>query len=495
MISMDEKITIKTLYESGKSNRHIAKLLGKSRDTINKYVSILKTGGNKELTTIQKRERKSVVEPYKSVILAWLDKEPTLSALRIWEKLRDEENFNYKYDSVKRFVSKLKSTKQAYPLLSHFDPAKEAQVDFGYVGFVYDPNTRKRRKAYVFCMRLSYSRYDFYKVVFDQKVSTFLILHEEAFKYFDGVPHTIKIDNLKAAVLEANFYNPTYQTEYLKFSVHYNFSPDPCKVYHAKGKALVENGIKFVKYNFFAGRSFKDIDDCNRKLQDWMKDKAQRIHGTIKRKPFEVFQLEEKKKLRQLPFEVYELYEWSENRLHPDCYLRVDKSFYSAPFNYIGEKLFVRKSRNFVEIYNSKLEKICTHPKSQKCGSQIKEDSHFPEWITLVTTNRYKYTLKQAEKYGDIVRNYCEQIFQLHSSSAYRMIQGIVSLGKRHGIKRLEDACLRASQYENYSYMCIKNILTKNLIPLENILDIEDFRHKEAVNTYKSDLSNYDKLI
>ncbi len=72
-------------------------------------------------------------------------------------------------------------------------------------------------------MRLSYSRLDFYKKVYDQKVETFILCHIHAFRYFGGVPKRIKIDNLKAAILEANFYEPVYQRLYKQFADYYVF--------------------------------------------------------------------------------------------------------------------------------------------------------------------------------------------------------------------------------------------------------------------------------
>lgn len=92
----------------------------------------------------------------------------------------------------------------------HSEPGEEAQVDFGYVGYTLD-NKGNRRKTWIFNMRLSYSRLDFYKKVYDQKVETFISCHIAAFHYFGGIPRSVKIDNLKAAILEANFYEPVYQ--------------------------------------------------------------------------------------------------------------------------------------------------------------------------------------------------------------------------------------------------------------------------------------------
>jgi transposase len=69
------------------------------------------------------------------------------------------------------------------------------------VGLTLD-NNAKKRKTWIFNMRLSYSRLDYYEKVYDQRVETFIQCHINAFAYFGGVPGTVRIDNLKAAILD-----------------------------------------------------------------------------------------------------------------------------------------------------------------------------------------------------------------------------------------------------------------------------------------------------
>lgn len=83
----------------------------------------------------------------------------------------------------------------------HTPAGHEAQVDFGYVGRTKD-DAGASRKTWVFNMRLSHSRFDYYEKVYDQKVETLINCHANAFEYFKGVPEVVKIDNLKAAILD-----------------------------------------------------------------------------------------------------------------------------------------------------------------------------------------------------------------------------------------------------------------------------------------------------
>lgn len=88
-------------------------------------------------------------------------------------------------------------------------PGEEVQVDFGYVGMMFDKGGKK--KAYVFNVRLSYRRYDYYEVVFDQKIETWIRCNVNAFNYFGRVPKMIKLDNLKSGVTKVSIYEPLYQ--------------------------------------------------------------------------------------------------------------------------------------------------------------------------------------------------------------------------------------------------------------------------------------------
>jgi hypothetical protein len=118
-------------------------------------------------------------------------------------------DFHGSYDAVKRLCrSKAKAAGPrpedvAIPVETL--PGEVAQVDFGCVGKLYDPDQHVLRKAYVFVMVLGSSRHMFAKVVFDQSATTWQQLHAEAFAFFGGIPETVVPDNLKAAVVRMAF--------------------------------------------------------------------------------------------------------------------------------------------------------------------------------------------------------------------------------------------------------------------------------------------------
>jgi len=175
--------------------------------------------------TPQYKPRGSLIDNYKEKILELLEQD--LSGVRIHEKII-EDGFIGSYPTVKRYVGKIKRKENIF-IRIHTQPGEEAQVDFGYFGMSKNDG-HKNKKTWIFNMRLSYSRLDYYEKVYDQKVETFIACHIHAFEFFGGVPRYVKIDNLKAAVLEASFYEPVYQQTYKDFAAYYSFSPIPCRV-------------------------------------------------------------------------------------------------------------------------------------------------------------------------------------------------------------------------------------------------------------------------
>ena len=180
-----------------------------------------------------------------------------------------EQGYTGSYFPVYRLVRKLAAKQPEVFVRVECKPGEEAQVDFGYVGYLLDPETRERRKAWAFVMTLSWSRHMYVEFVFDQKVETWLRLHRNALAFFNGVPERIVIDNLKAGIVKATQDDPQVQYAYLECAEHYGFRIAPCRPATPEHKGKVESGVKYVKGNFLPGRSFVDQLDFDEQLAEW----------------------------------------------------------------------------------------------------------------------------------------------------------------------------------------------------------------------------------
>jgi transposase len=436
MIGVAMYTTIKTLWKKHKNKTLIAKLTGHDWKTIAKRIKEIE----QEKEYQPKKPHPRILDPHHEQILQWL--EENLSGVRIHEKIQ-QKGVKVGYSTVKEYLTLIKKKENVF-IRIHTSPAEEAQVDFGYVG--YTPYQGKRRKTWVFNMRLSHSRLDYYEVVYDQRVETFIRCHIHAFYFFGGIPQMIKIDNLKSAILEANFYEPVYQELYRNFAEHYGFHPLPCRVRRPNDKGKVESGIKYVKGNFFAGRQFKDEYDLQRRLTKWNQRINQRTHGTTRKVPREVFETEEKTQLLPLPQEEFVMAKVGTCKVYHDCHIYVDYNYYSVPFSYVGCEVEINLTEKLLKIsYQGK--EIAVHPHLTGRGNFCTSNSHYPVYKRYCETEyQEKYQVKMAQ-----IGTYSEQLFFLilkeHPRDWHRPVAGILSLAKRYPADIIEASCKRALAY------------------------------------------------
>jgi transposase len=139
----------------------------------------------------------------------------------------------------------------------------------------------RRRRTHVFRIILSHSRKAYSEVVYRQTTDDFIRCLENPFHYFGGVPKTLVIDNLKAAVTKADWYDPELNPKIQSFCAHYGTVILPTKPRMPRHKGKVEGGVKYVQSNALKGRTFESLPDQNRFLIEWESCVADtRIHGT-----------------------------------------------------------------------------------------------------------------------------------------------------------------------------------------------------------------------
>lgn len=459
------KTTIKTLYQKGYNKTQIGQMLGIDRKTVRK---VLKENDAATAPEQAKAVWPSMLDEYREYIQIQLAKE--LSITRIHQDLMKEFGVECGYTTLRDYVAKIrKSQPRAYMVL-HSLPGEEAQVDFGYIGTLKVNGAA--RKAWVFVMSLSYSRYMYVSITLDQSVQTFIRCHTQAFRYFGGVPQTVKIDNLKAAIVETDFYEPTVQRTYAAYAEHYGFLPNPCRVYTPTDKGKVESNVKYVKENCFKGRDFKDLDEAEQFLQSWLCEAAnRRIHGTTGKRPSDVFEEVEKAQLKSLPAEDFVFSSSGRATVRTDCHIVHGGNFYSVPYAYIGMDVDVIEVNRLLKIYHAgkeiALHSLCSDAK----GEHVTDKSHYPPAKTITQEELLSSYREKMSAVGEGALAFLEafrhtQMYQCHH---YRSISGILALRKKYGDEALDKACARACHYGNITYRAVKKICESGLyaLPLE----------------------------
>ena len=460
----------------GDGVRRVARDMGVSRKTVAKYVKWaseqgLLSGPLVEAGQLKRRLDQTLpvappprgvfkVERYREQIKTLRDK--GVEARAIYQRLSEDKEFTASYSAVWRFVRALEPQTPEGFVRVETPPGDEAQVDFGYAGLMYDPATGTTRRAWAFVMTLSFSRHQYVEFVFDQEVGTWLRCHRSAFEWFGGVPRRVVLDNLKAAIIRHALHNPVVQRAYREFAEHYGFLISPCRPRTPRHKGKVENGVHYVKRNFLAGRAFADIHDANRKVQVWcMQTAGLREHGTTKQQPLKRFDEAESSALLALPASPYEVSVWKKAKLHADCHVVFESSFYSAPHRLIGKSLWVRAAGG-VTIYHE-LDVVAVHPRASRRGQRLTINDHYPPAKMAGLMASPAWCVKRAAEIGPATSELIGRLLDERPLDRLRTAQGILRLADKFSARRLEAACSRALLFDEVSYGAVKRILERKL--------------------------------
>jgi transposase len=319
--------SILTLAAHGWSHRRIARELDLNRETVGKYLRLarskpaISTPGSESapaakpaISTLGSTPgRQSLCQPWQPQIKAAVS--VGLSAQRIYQDLVGEHGFTGSYQAVKRFVRHLRETQPIPFVRMEVEPGQEAQVDFGQGAWVMVEGKRKR--PHLFRIVLSHSRKGYSEVVWRQTTESFIRCLENAFRHFGGVPRTLVIDNLRAAVTRADWFDPELNAKVAEFCRHYGTVMLPTRpaMPHHKGK--IEAGVKFAQNNALKGHSFESLSAQNLFLLDWESGVADtRIHGTTRQQVGKVFNEMERPKLLPLPEGLFPVFEEALRTVH-----------------------------------------------------------------------------------------------------------------------------------------------------------------------------------
>lgn len=502
-ISMVKRNDIITLCKHGFSQREVARKLSVHRHTVSRYVRLARKGPKSTIvppgsgTEEQAKStisppgsagRKSQCQPYADEIETKL--EAGLSAQRIYQDLVLEHDFIGSYDSVKRFVRRLGLNTPLPFRRMECEPGQEAQVDFGSGGPVVTSSGRCK-KSHVFRIVLSHSRKGYSEAVFHQTTESFIRCLENAFRYFGGVPKTVVIDNLKAAVSKADWYDPELNPKLQSFCRHYGTVILPTKPYTPRHKGKVESGIGYVKKNALKGRKFGSLSEQNQHLLFWENHVADtRIHGTTRKQVAMVFEQSEKRALLALPISHFPSFNEGKRSVHRDGHVEVDKSYYSVPPEYLGREVWVRWNARLVRIFNSRMEQIALHTRVEPGHFQTL-DEHLDYRKRCGIEKGNNWLLNKAACIGGHTQQWAQALLKIRGIAGVRVLMGLLSLTKNHSSEQIDDACRIALSHEAFRLRTIREIIKRGGSSQEEFDFIDEHPIIRNLSDYQAVIQEY----
>jgi len=374
----------------------IARHLGVQRASVRKVVRRRSVA----LTRAPARPRTTVLTPFVARTQTLLVQEPTRSAVNVLQILR-AEGYRGGISALRALVRRLRPgpTREAFVPLT-FGVAEVAQVDWGEFGDVF----RIGRAVHAFVLVLAYSRLLTVVFSFSQTLEAFLRCHEEAWVFVGGCTRDVWYDNAPTVVAERRGRLVRFHPRFLAYAGHHGFRPVACAVGAPQAKGRVEDAIKYLRTNFWPGRTFRDLADLNAQAQAWRDSVANQREHRVTRKIPSLHVAEERPHL--LPLHApYDTDEVRSVVVRPSCRVPFDGNRYSVPWRLVGRPLTLRADAETVSCWYD-THPVARHVRCWQRGIDVVNPAHTAGLLATKPGASPHWQVQAVEQLGPAARQY-----------------------------------------------------------------------------------------
>ena len=491
-IRMKQLHTLISYQVSGKSKRWIARNLGISRRTVDTYLGYLHSeiGPNlvellnweeEALNRLVKRQDSPTTLQELELLFPTYQKELQkvgVTRLHLWERYCLTSHHAVNYSRFCHYFRRWESSQKVVMRIEH-KAGDKLYIDFaGEKLHIIDTQTGVKQSLEVFIAVLGCSQYTYCQAVYSQKKADFLLALANALTYFGGVPQAIVPDNLKAAVIKSDRYEPDLNESIEDFASHYQTVIYPARSRHPRDKALVERTVGILYSRLYARlneQNFSCLSQLNEAIRERLELHNQALFQGKTESRLSLFEELERPALQTLPSSRYELKSFKKAKVQKNCHvlLSEDKHYYSVPYRYVGQYIKLIYSAENVEIYADH-KRIATHERFRSKHQYTTLKEHLPTQHQYLMNWNAEFFENQAKKIGANTLLAIEQMLakRKYAEQAYKSCAGTLSLAQKVGKERLENACERALAYDFVSLKLIQSILDRELdkVPIKSEL-------------------------
>ncbi len=409
---------------------------------------------------------RSIPEPDWKYIHAELRKKSVTLQL-LWEEYKELNPDGYQSTQFYERYKKWKQTINPWMRQNH-KAGDKLFVDYaGQTIPIHSQKTGQVHQAQIFVAVMGMSNYTYAEATWDQTLQNWVSSHVNAFEYFEGVVRLLVPDNLKSAVSKPNRYDPDINPTYYEMASHYGTAVLPARVRKPKDKAKAEVGVQIVERWILAAlrnKTFFSLHHLNQEIGTLLERLNEKPFKKLPGSRRSWFNSDEKAVLLPLPESRFEIAEWKNAKVNIDYHVELDRHYYSVPYQHIHKEVRIRHTKGIVEIF-LKGKRIASHRKESFAGGHTTIKEHMPTGHREHLEWSPSRILRWAAKIGEATTSVVHMIMhsRKHPEQGYRSCLGILRLGKHYGDQRLEAACRRAVEYEEFRYKYIRTILEKGL--------------------------------
>jgi len=439
------------LFRQGRSERAIAKIVKKHRRTVSKIIKRGTTAAPGAIASDWVKDidwEKICLEVSRGVQINILAKEHAgdkISYVQFWRE------YNRKYPAHPTVTMKL-----------IHKPAEKCFFDYTEGINIINRDTGEVTKTSLMCGVMAMSSMCYGEFTLTQKRDDLIRSMERAFRYFGGVTPYVTVDNQKAAIDKAHWYDPDVNLGFTEFANHWGFAVIPARPYRPRDKASNESNIGVMQRQFFQevrDKNFYSLAELNLTYFEYLKKlnlATMKDWGISRNDRFEG----EKHLLKPCPTNNWESSEWRSAKVHADCHVQVLRKFYSVPFTHVGSEVRVRITSKLIEVFDLELNQLCVHVRLLGKEIYSTEETHYPEQKLALTQYTVQVAKRDAENIGPETIKFINELLKGSSPLRYlRRAQGVLKLYQSKRVSRLglEHGCRMALLFNKTQYKYVQS--------------------------------------
>jgi len=334
-------------------------------------------------------------------------------------------------------------------------------MDFGRLGTLVHAETGARQIVWALAVVLPFSRFAFVWPLVHQTLDEVIAGLEATWRFFNGIPSRLIIDNFPAAVAGPDPLQPRLTRGFMEYSQARGFLVDPARVRHPRDKPHVERFIAYVQRRFWPGGTFVDLADVRAQAAVWSLEVAGlRRHGTTFEQSIKFFEQHERSHLLAYDGVPFDVPIWRTVSVHVDHHVSFQSALYSAPWDRCPPRtrLEVRGDRQLVRLY-ARDQLIVVHARQPK-GGRSTDPAHYPPERVAYAQRDPQRLIQQARFLGTHVGTFAERLLdQPYPWVKLRQAQKLLRLAERYGAERTDQACAYALSFELIHVRRLEHIL------------------------------------
>jgi len=507
-------IEIKNLKAKGFSNSKIARMLGISRPTVIKYVSMDANEFERELASQKCRSKKPDI--YQDEIIKWLRQYPEMTAAQVYDWLEEKyKDIGFNESTMRNYVRAIRKehnipketeTRQ-YEAIDDPPMGKQMQVDFGEKKVLNAEG--KEITLYVMCFVLSHSRYKYCEWQ-NRPFNTndIIRIHENAFEYYGGFPEEAVYDQDHLILVSENHGELIYTKEFAAYLQKRRFKVYMCRKGDPESKGRIEKVVDYVKDNFASNRTFYNIDKWNEDCIKWLKRRANgKIHSTTKKIPAEVF-IEEREYLTPIADKLiskssvlsitYQVRKDNTVPIQGNRYT-VPRGTYKGPYTYVGAKKLEDRILVIFDIESGK--ELARHEIPSTKGNLVSNNNHKRNRSIKISQLIERTAEKFPEK--EKAMDFLEEIRKekpRYIRDQLMLIDSAVNSACNADIAKALDYCVRNRLFSAIDFKDAVKHYSKMTVNIEEKAPLlggiaEVISSKLTVKTQIRDISEYVKIM